>query len=763
VLNLGVTCLRSNTKTVSGIGRISWIFPRTLTILLMGGLAACTPSITETTWPPEEARQEQYEASRNEWRNAFKIASGGTYRFVLGAAPENARVRFAVRRDPDSNPATFLFRVFVGREAVHEREALPTNHWRDFNFDLRNAGEGDVVVEVGYEAAFWLSDMELYSHSSDHTNLLLVILDTVRQDKLGVYGYERDTTPHIDSVARKGIVFDRLNAQSPWTGPSVASIFTSTYPETHGITQHGLSLASGLPGFTDTMVRAGYYSMAYVANANVTPYTEFGNSFDYFTYVSKFKGDEALVDLALKGIEGAAGRPWFTYVHLMGPHSPYNPPEDLWYRFQPEGEELSRESLIEILQNSKAEGVAKQAWLAVHEGLGENRRDTDDRPPLSDHIDPERLKNIVEGLYDAELRNTDRQFQRLIDTIAAQGESANTLIAIVADHGEGFWKHGLTHHGNSLFEELIRVPFIIVAPNGGESRRIDHIVQLVDIAPTLAELLDLPLSWPIEGQSLVPLINDFEIEPRLARSSLASTIPLESMPVETIPNSILYLRSLSDGRYKAIWNDSLGAVRFYDLHSDPHEQQPHEALPQGFSHFEDAFAQFPTDRLDGLTIMLCAEPGKDTTFSGTIAGDIPEQLRFRAQLPGRKLERDGDTWRFEITIDGSKPLPYASAYYNPVLFGSVASEASVTLSIEVDGEPMPNSRIQVLGFEDAGLPENSTVNPSRHPGNFAENHPARVETRPSAWIWNSTSEGEIANTSEIDEEILEDLRALGYL
>lgn len=545
----------------------------------------------------------------------------------------------------------------------------------------------------------------------------------------------------------------------------MASIFTGTYPATHGVSKHESPYVNELPMFTRTFAENGYFTMAYVANVGVTPRTGFGHDFNHFSIRRKFAGDAALVDLAIEGIEGAAGRPWFAYVHLMGAHSPYDPPDELWDRYQPEGQEISREELLEVLLGARVEGLGKQAQLAKTEGSDAYKvRGVDERPLVEDLIDPDRLKAIIEALYDAELRNTDAQFQRIIDTLKAQGEYENTLIVILADHGEGFWEHGVTHHGNSLYGELVDAPLIVKRPGIVEGRTIDSVVEHVDMPTTITELAGLTFEWPHQGQSLLPLIDGtVESIPRIGRSAMAKTVSPRSIPIEADPGILYYFRSLNDGRHKMILNDATGSTQYYDIVADPGEQQPLEAPPEGIEAFEAVLAEMGRDKLPGLTVMLSAPHGEKTTFTGTIRGAVPDAMFFRAEFPGRHIERDGDGWRFVIEIDGREDIPYAAPYYNPIMYGDMAEDTEVTIELAVNGEPLEGEQVALGGRGKAYLPEGGTFVPSEYPGIIDTRHPAYILERPSASIWYTLGGVTPQEQLDVDEETADELRALGYL
>jgi arylsulfatase A-like enzyme len=311
-------------------------------------------------------------------------------------------------------------------------------------------------------------------------NVVLVTLDTLRADHASAYGYGRPTTPHLDSVAARGALFESAYAVSATTLPAHASIFTSLHPAEHGVAKNGRALDAGVTTLAEHLARAGYRTAAFVSSFVLD--RRFGTARGFAHYDDDFRGADSSIgrrlehweghtldapydrragdttDRVLAWLRGArGGGPFFLWVHYFDPHHPYDPPEP---------------------------------WRSALAREGSRGRDRDvDR-------------------YDGDVRYTDEQLGRLLEALDAVSPPEGTLLVILADHGEGLWSHGWLEHGVHLYEEAVRIPFVVRWPGrlpGG--RRLPGLVSQVDVLPTLLSLLGLPDGGaPLRGRDLAPAL-----------------------------------------------------------------------------------------------------------------------------------------------------------------------------------------------------------------------------------------------------------------
>lgn len=318
-------------------------------------------------------------------------------------------------------------------------------------------------------------------------NVLWIVVDTMRADRLGG---ERNLTPYLDKLGKRGVVFESAYAHSPWTLPSMASMLTSLHPKEHG--------AGGLIGGFTTLrkdvltapaifSRAGYQTHAIV---NVEFLKEkYGvtrdfDGLDAVTYTNNVdvRVAQETTDAALKFVEGAPkDKPFFMFLHYFDVHAVYDPPQPFRRRyaavFDRDGGENrtlfgTRDHMIAL---RKGELNLNQPWI-----------------------------QRAAKLYDGEVAYTDAEIGRLLDRLTAMGLDENTLIVFTSDHGEEFLDHGNFEHGHTVYDELIHIPMVMVGPGVKPGGRVSQVVRQVDILPTLCEAADIAGERTFTGLSLVP-------------------------------------------------------------------------------------------------------------------------------------------------------------------------------------------------------------------------------------------------------------------
>jgi arylsulfatase A-like enzyme len=403
--------------------------------------------------------------------------------------------------------------------------------------------------------------------SATRPNVLLVVIDTLRADRLGVYGNMRGLTPFLDELAARGHVVRRARAQAPWTNPSVASIFTSRYQSQHGVVDYRSVLPAAELTLAEVLKADGYATGAFSANGLIGESLGFGQGFDRFQTHLLTKGDdpiylriplradrigaEALAWLDDLRRDGPAGVPIFLYLHLMEPHSPYAPPR----------------ALLERVRGSAAPVDLRRASQAM----------------FIDTLNPVGKAELgeIRDAYDASVLAVDEALRGLFGALAARGFFENAVVVVTADHGEEFQEHGGRGHGRTLFDETIRVPLIVVATGRSGPGVVEHLVSLVDVAPTILQLAGLPVPSRFAGVSFAA---DLDSGPgsrlRRAVAQLSGRGPAPaSYSEQLVPPGGEAARGTSHERALVVddvklvrWRD--GERRFYDLATDPDEQAP---------------------------------------------------------------------------------------------------------------------------------------------------------------------------------------------
>src|SRR5262245_7793877 len=324
---------------------------------------------------------------------------------------------------------------------------------------------------------------------SARPDIVLIVVDTLRADHLGAYGYDRGTTPHLDVLARQGTVFDAAWSAAPWTLPSVMSIMTSRYPSSHRVENDGLKLGADTPTLAETLERSGYATAAFVSHVYVSSAFGFGRGFETFEDFGLSRPDyrleagmepraDRVTDSALAWLDRQGRRPVFLFVHYFDPHWPYDPPET----FRPPGE-------------AGYHGSLDAAYDSISRFL-------DPRQPL-----PDDYRAFLLARYDGEIRFVDEQIGRLLDRLSASERGPRAWVVVTADHGEEFKDHGSMGHGRRLYEEVVRVPLIIRRPgkNGapGGGARVSAPVSGIDLLPTLVAAAGAPAPAGAQGVSLL--------------------------------------------------------------------------------------------------------------------------------------------------------------------------------------------------------------------------------------------------------------------
>lgn len=287
-------------------------------------------------------------------------------------------------------------------------------------------------------------------------NIVLYVVDTVRADRLGVYGYGKPTSPRLDAFATGALVFENAYAQSSWTRPAMASLFTGLLPPAHRTVGRRSVLPEDATTLAEILAANGFEGMGLVRNPNVGRAFGFAQGFTRFRSEDRDR-DETMLERVRLWLDERqdAGAPFFLYLHAIDPHGPYAP--------APEFEEMFDA------------GDAPAHYRTVRYLLELN----------GGEVEPdEGTAEALSRLYDAEVAQNDRAFGELLDELEARGLSEGTAVIYVSDHGEEFEEHGRWEHGVSLYEEVLRIPLVMRLP-GVPARRIETPAQHVDLLPTL--------------------------------------------------------------------------------------------------------------------------------------------------------------------------------------------------------------------------------------------------------------------------------------
>ena len=404
--------------------------------------------------------------------------------------------------------------------------------------------------------------------SDDRTSVLFIIVDTLRADRLGCYGYERIYTPYIDGLAATGVRFDRVVTTAPVTAPSVATLVTSTYPPFHGVRDNDFfALNPEIPTIASVFREAGYATAGIVGSVVLDKRFGFAEGFDYYDddmsgEFRVYEGSRASQQEQLQGTQRRAEdvtraalewleevgrkRAFFCMVHYFDPHMLYDPP-----------------------------------------------------PPFSERY--------FTSPYDGEVAYTDSQIGVLLNGLKELDLEENTLVVFVSDHGEGLGDHGEGAHGFFLYEATVMVPLIFCLPGtlpSGITR--SGLIRTADVMPTILDLLGLPVPETAQGESVARTVRGVE------------NAPVRDAYLETYHTLYSYnwheLQGIRTGRWKYV---RAPEPELYDLRADPQEATNlFETRPDIAEPMETSLSALEEELSAGFA-----------TYKASRAGSDPEMLR----------------------------------------------------------------------------------------------------------------------------------------
>lgn len=575
-------------------------------------------------------------------------------------------------------------------------------------------------------------------------NILLIVVDTLRFDHLGTYGYERPTSPEIDSrLAARGVVVESAYSQAPWTLPSMASMHTGRRAEElldakgqpFGIPEPAATLAEELKA-------RGYTTAAFIANPTLHQGNGFAQGFDTFEtapyeLASMARHAEDINARALpylRQLQQEPRRPFFLYLHYLDPHDPYDN--------------------TEIVDG-------KSPYFPDYQG---NFRGTDVHGLYLGALqmaDPQQDLEQIKALYDSEVHYVDRHIGEILAALP-EAEKKRTLIVLTADHGEELWDHGGFKHGETLYEELIHVPLIFRwdghLPAG---KRLEGTVRLLDLWPTLLAAAgpkigpagagvvgEPPEARPREGIDLLPALRGGKLEARPAFARHFAGGPLRLAWVAEGRKEILFDREAKlapdDERDAYLWQRDVARMRrheIYDLKKDPHErddlaQKGDPGKPQ------ELLADLDT-WLAGVRILTadlegCSQVEAEIELVGT--GLAAKPLFLAAED------------RFELE-DNKLVLHFRGEKLPKGILLQGALERAMTVEATCDGQPLPVEAGGQLAKEGPYELRAFLI---------PKGEQAIAGKKPALFLWLRRPATLLGLGSERDEETKKRLKALGY-
>ena len=432
-------------------------------------------------------------------------------------------------------------------------------------------------------------------------DILIVVIDTLRQDRVGVYGYESPTTPFLDILAVGGTRYQNARSTSSWTSPAHASLFTGLYAAAHGATQEQWDLREDLTTLAEILQAKGYRTIAGVGNPMLADSRGFGQGFEEYeeTWRGAREGgpgtDSRSLAWLARRLPARDERPQLVFVNLIGIHNPYD----------------SCGTHCGSFGAALDDGPTSNQWRPYY--LGRIKHDASSLDRIS-------------RLYDAEVRQADDMLQAVYMEFRAAAGDRPTLIIATSDHGENLGDHGHIDHAFSIHESLVRVPLIVLGPGFPVGAVDTSPVQIHDLFPTVLQAAGIDLAaHPSQGLPLTQVPDDrvpfmeYYLPVQTSRSLAEIAVQAELPRIERWQHR---LRAVVQDGTKLIWSSD-GSRQLYDLRNDPDETRDRSAGLQGTAE---------SGRLEELLLAQLARVARDNPARGTT--EVDEETRRALEALG---------------------------------------------------------------------------------------------------------------------------------
>jgi arylsulfatase A-like enzyme len=395
-------------------------------------------------------------------------------------------------------------------------------------------------------------------------NVLVLLVDALRADHLGCYGYARPTSPNIDAFAAEGTRFVNAISPAPWTLPVMGTIWTGLYPSLHGAVLASDAWKSRARDFTpvstldasrttlaEVLAGAGVRTAAFVNGSYPGKVFGFGQGFEHFVD-DELPGLRLNVEALFEWLDRTAPERFFAYVHTGEVHSPYGPTEDRRYT---DTSPSPRARYIAATLEAERERYESFSFDPDYQGELDGGFESLQRLHHGGRPGPRDLEHLI-ALYDRGIRYTDHWVGVILKALAIRGLAERTIVLITADHGDELFDHGGFEHTKTFYEEMVRVPLLLRVPHEGNGRVVEQQVGLIDVFPTVLDLMGVSYEGPVQGISLRPALGGE---------------PLPERPMYGEASQVPNRRAVRMNGHKYV-RDGDGDEELYDLAADPDER-----------------------------------------------------------------------------------------------------------------------------------------------------------------------------------------------
>ncbi len=656
------------------------------------------------------------------------IFSGGKIRFSYGISGEAFRYGREITLKGEIVQGDFTWSL--GEATINTRGSGAKKGWLNAEWDIPSEITGaakvvfsvDGIDEGAPDGIFLLAHPTMVNSAVDGqpTRIIWIAADTLRADHLRCYGYDRRTSPNIDAFAEDATIFERCISTCPWTFPSFGAMFTGRYPSVAGAVTNVMFLPDEEATISEILSSRDVATFSVVNSPWVGRMTNLHQGFDACKLYQHLDAGIAF-NTASDWLKLHPDEDVFVFIHLMDPHLPYEPKKEHLGKFGPAGYAGEYASEFDMSD------------LEI-EGLRAGQFDLSDED-----------KARIEALYDEEIFGMDQDFQVFIDSLKAGGFFDDSMIIFNADHGEEFWEHGGFEHGHQLYDEVIHVPLIIKGGGFPKGERIEGLCSNIDILPTVLDWTSIPAPGELNAHNLYNLL-DPEWEPE-KRYLLSEQL---YYGVEQ--------KGVSTDQYRYILHTLDEFEELYDFDVDPvmleNVADDRRKTSRKFRYFAK---EFILNSMSGWHMRFART-------SSTVGGKSYEVVISApggfANYEGHGLDEndlvriEGDSLMIDIRID--------AAGEKLVNFSTPDEDVEVSFDIRIDGGAEHLDLI-CLGPGLAKFPQNrfSLRMDDERFGLGIPNF--RKGQQPGLTIWGNSLELREELTPDIDDDIREELKSLGYL